>query len=298
MTKDAAAGTVYDLGYAPHEGERLGRSGAIRAILKDGVRRCLGLGRKPRTKVMPWVLIGAAIIPAAVIVSLSFFLEEFELGIGNPFESHASYFDTIGTLSMLFVALITPTLLIPDRRHGLLEIYASRPVRASDYLLARAGTLAVLASAYILIPHATLYIGIGALHDEGLWAGLMAHGGEIPLVLATTAAYVLGYGAPAFLISLYAKRTTTASGLFVMLMVLTQTLAEGVPRGAAGASYRYLALLSMFSSPVTIRDWFFGKLSTTPIVRLGLPKWTAIASILALVIVTAWAAHRRYRREL
>jgi len=68
-------GTVYDLGYVPHEGPRLGRSGAIRAIVKDGVRRALGLRRKPREKLMPWLLIGAAVVPATVIVSLTFVLE-------------------------------------------------------------------------------------------------------------------------------------------------------------------------------------------------------------------------------
>ena len=46
----AAEGTVYDLGYAPHEGPRLGRRAAIRAMFVDGTRRALGLRRKPATK--------------------------------------------------------------------------------------------------------------------------------------------------------------------------------------------------------------------------------------------------------
>ena len=58
-------GTIYDLGYAPHEGARLGRRAALRAMIVDGSRRALGLRRKPWTKVLPWGLIAAAIVPAA-----------------------------------------------------------------------------------------------------------------------------------------------------------------------------------------------------------------------------------------
>lgn len=42
----SAEGTVYDLGYTPHEGARLGRPAAIRAMVVDGSRRALGLDRK------------------------------------------------------------------------------------------------------------------------------------------------------------------------------------------------------------------------------------------------------------
>ena len=53
----SADGMVYDLGYAPHEGPRLGRRAAVRAMFVDGTRRALGLRRKPATKVLPWALI-------------------------------------------------------------------------------------------------------------------------------------------------------------------------------------------------------------------------------------------------
>jgi len=37
-----AEGGVFDLGYQPHDGPRLGRSGARRALFKDSLRRCAG----------------------------------------------------------------------------------------------------------------------------------------------------------------------------------------------------------------------------------------------------------------
>ena len=66
-------GVVYDLGYAPHEGPRLGRSGAIVATIKDGVRRVLGLRRRARKKILPWGLFAVAFLPAVAFIGLSFF---------------------------------------------------------------------------------------------------------------------------------------------------------------------------------------------------------------------------------
>jgi ABC-2 type transport system permease protein len=162
-----AEGTVYDLGYQPHEGPRLGRSAAIRAMVMDGSRRVLGLRRKAWPKVLPWALIAAAIVPAAWVVALSFVVAGFSLEDAGPFGDPARFFDMIGMLAMFFVALAAPTLLIPDRQYGVLAIYASRPVRASDYLLARAVTLLVLTSLFMLIPHTILYLGISALYVDG-----------------------------------------------------------------------------------------------------------------------------------
>ena len=65
-------GVVYDLGYQPYEGQRLGRGGAIKAMIKDGLRRTFGIRRKARKKVYPWGLVSLAFLPAAVFVGLSF----------------------------------------------------------------------------------------------------------------------------------------------------------------------------------------------------------------------------------
>ena len=292
-------GTVYDLGYAPHEGARLGRSGAIRAIFVDGLRRSLGLRRKARSKVLPWALIAAAVVPAVALVTVTFYLSGFELETGSPFASHARYFDTIGSLSMLFVALITPTLLIPDRRHGVLAIYASRPVRAVDYLLARSAALALLASAFILVPQTMLYVGIAALNAEGLWTGLRVNAPEILPTLGTTVGYVVGYCAPAFLVSIYSRRVAMASGIFVVAMYLSAGLSEVIPGSTDLWAYRAVAPLAWLFHPLTVRDWLFGlDEARMPFVQVGLPLWSAALVLLAFAVLTGVLAHRRYRRDL
>lgn len=294
----SAEGTVYDLGYHPHDGPRLGRPAAMRAILVDGVRRALGLRRKPKAKVLPWGLIAAATIPAAFAVALTFLVEGFSLEGEGGFASHADYFDTIGTLSMLFIALVAPTLLIPDRQYGVISIYASRPVRNHDYLFARAASLFIMASAFILIPQAMLYIGYSALNVDGLLAGLMENASEIPPVLGTTAAFVLGYGAPALLISLFVKRVAFATGGFVAIIVMTGALSDAIPRSSDLLIYKILAPLALWWNPFSARDWLFGEEGMTPLTQVQLPYWTGAIVILALTLVTAVIAQRRYRTEL
>ncbi len=295
----ALGGAVYDLGYTPHEGPRLGRAGAIKAIVIDGLRCSLALRRKPWARVLPWSLIAGAITPAVFFVGVTFLLAGFTVEDAGPFGSPAQFFDYIGTLAMVFVALVTPALLVPDRRHGVLSIYASRPVYASDYLLARAGTLVLLTSLFILIPHAILYVGISALNVGGLWTGLKEGAAEIPEILGTTLAYVVGYGAPAFLISLYARRVALGTGVYLLVMLMTGALVDALPRTSDLLVYKFLAPLSLFFHPMSVRDWLFDREPFgMPLVGVGLPLWVGAVVILVVASLTAVIALRRYRREL
>ncbi|HET6681871.1 MAG TPA: hypothetical protein VFG84_11760 [Gemmatimonadaceae bacterium] len=291
-------GTIYDLGYAPHEGPRLGRQAAIRAMCIDGTRRALGLRRKALAKVLPWGLIAAAIVPAAWVVALTFVFRGFSLEDAGPFGDPAEFFEMIGMLSMFFVALVAPTLLIPDREHGVLAIYASRPVRASDYLLARGATLVVLTTLFMLIPHLILYLGISALYVDGFRAGLVEHGKQLPAIIGTIAAFVLGYGAPAFLIALFVRRAFIATGVYVFAMFMTVSLLEAMPRATELLVFKVLAPLGLFSHPFTVRDWLFKREPQGwAMDRVGFEPWVGALVIVILVIATGAIAHRRYRRE-
>jgi ABC-2 type transport system permease protein len=291
-------GTIYDLGYAPHEGPRLGRGAAIRAMIFDGSRRALGLRRKAWAKVLPWGLIAAAVVPAAWVVALTFVVSGFDLDDAGPFGDPAEFFEMIGMLAMFFVALVAPTLLIPDREHGVLSIYASRPVRAIDYLFARGATLVVLTTLFMLIPHLIVYIGISSLYVDGFRAGLVENGKEIPAILGSIAAYVLGYGAPAFLVALFVRRAVIATGVYVFAMFMTVSLIEAMPRATELLVFKVLALFGLFWHPYSVRDWLFDREPEQwALERVGFDSWLGAVIIVAVAVTTAVIAHRRYRRE-
>jgi ABC-2 type transport system permease protein len=297
----SAEGTVYDLGYTPHEGRRLGRAGAFRAMVVDGARKALGLRRKAWAKVLPWALIGSAIVPAAWLVALTFLFDGFGVEEMGGFASPSELFEVLGSLSMLFMALVTPVLLIPDRVNGVLSIYASRPVRAGDYLLARAATVAILTSLFILIPQATMFIGVSALNVNGIWAGLSENASQIPEILGTTVALVVGYGAPAFLVSLYMKRVAMAAGVYVVTMFMTAALTDALPRASELLIFKVLAPFSLFFNPFSVRDWLFTEEvadSGFPLARVDLSPWIGAVAILVVAAITTVLAVRQYRKEI
>ena len=139
------SGAVFDLGYQPHDGPRLGRSAAVRTTLRDGIRRVFGIRRKARRKILPFLLLGMALIPAVVMVGLAFFMNQFGISEGE-FGTALDYFGWTGNLMILFCALAAPELLVPDRSDGVLSVYASRPLTTGDYLAARAAALAPTSS--------------------------------------------------------------------------------------------------------------------------------------------------------
>jgi ABC-2 type transport system permease protein len=150
---------IFDLGYQRYEGERTGRWARRRAIWRDGLRISLGLGRGAASKIAPWLLIGLALVPMAVLVVLAAFLgsvptdpDDFEL------PSYADYFDYAIIPLGLFAAVIAPLLLCPDRRDGVLALYAARPITPRDYVGSRWAAFFTVSAAVVCVPEAVLYI--------------------------------------------------------------------------------------------------------------------------------------------
>ena len=148
-------GAVYDLGYEPYHGERRGRKGARLTIWADGNRRVLGLRRKARRKIMPWILVGIALLPAIVSVGIAFVLPP---GVSNELDladANSGFFQLGGTIVMLFTALAAPELLIPDRKDGVLSMLSSRPLTSNDYLAARFASAVTVVGGFLLIPRSS-----------------------------------------------------------------------------------------------------------------------------------------------
>jgi ABC-2 type transport system permease protein len=293
-------GVVYDLGYKPHEGNRLGRSGAVPALYRDGLRRVLGLRRKGRKKIMPWLLLGIALIPAAVGIGLEFLLDEFtEIGSGIGFFGHEGYFDMTAILALLFIALAGPELLIPDRTQGVLALYSSRPLRVSDYLGGRAASLATVVLGFLLIPQLALYVGRAALADQGFVSYFLDESGVLLDILLAALGFFGAYAGIAFLISAFASRTAVAAGVYLAVMTASNGIAGAVSTQAVDLPGRkYAALFALEQHPRYVRDWIFGSAASSNTVpaEAGLDPWMSLAMVLLIVAATGIVTVRRYRR--
>ena len=111
---EAGDGAVYDRGYRPYEGPRGGEAAATLALYRASIRRALGIRRSWRQKVAPFVLLGIVTIPAIVNVGIGYVTRD--RGVDRI--EIITYRDYVGVSSalLLFVAIVAPDVMCPDRR--------------------------------------------------------------------------------------------------------------------------------------------------------------------------------------
>jgi ABC-2 type transport system permease protein len=290
-------GVVYDLGYTPYEGERRGRRGAFVTTVKDGVARVFGIRRGARKKILPFLLLGLALIPAVVFVGFAFLLSTFSPDAESPFGSYSSYFALAGTIVLLFVALAAPELLIPDRRYGVLSIYSSRPTTADDYVAARASALFIAIAIFLLVPQLLMYVGFSALSSDGFATALVDNAIELPRILLAAIAFMVAYGSVALLVSTIASRKAVAAGAILGLFIIGTGVASGLVQAVSVPGHRFAAFFALAEHPLHVTEWIFGTSSPDGVMRsAGFDAWVSLLIIVGLAVVSAVIVTLRYRR--
>jgi len=211
---------IFDLGYQGYDGARTGRSSRRRAIWRDGVRISLGLGRGSGAKVAPWVLIAFALVPALLLVVIAAFVgsapsdpDDFEL------PSYAEYYEFAIIPLSLFAAVVAPLLVCPDRRDGVLSLYAARPIAPLDYAASRWAAFATVAVGVACLPEAILFVwNLLDARDTGEWVSENLD--LVPRFLAAGLLVAFVLTALALLVSSFtARRAYAAIGTLAVLFV-------------------------------------------------------------------------------
>lgn len=286
---------IYDRGYRTYDGPRTGPTGARRAVFKEGIRRVLGLGRKARQKIFPWSLITIALIAAAVFVGIHWAIDNIQESLREGIPTYGGLFDFYSAISLLFIALAGPQLLIPDRESGALSVYFSRPLTVDGYLGAKVGAFAAVVGAIYVVPQLVLHIGLALIADEGFLPYMGDNLDVVWKVPVTTMAFIGLHGAIVFILSSVISRTGIAAAAFLGLIVAGSGIAAAV--AAAGfAGSEWFALLSIDQHPRIIRDYFFGDTVEYPAEGAGFEVWVSVLVILVLVAVAAAFVRYRYRK--
>ncbi|HSM01491.1 MAG TPA: hypothetical protein VK960_03480 [Acidimicrobiia bacterium] len=270
-------GVVFDLGWRPHDGPRLGRAGARRALYKDGLRRVLGLRRRARSKVFPFTLMAIALLPALFFVAFSVIAGEFD-PTATLF-GHSQYFDLTGALVLIFTALASSELLVPDRVNGTLAIYASRPLTVGDYVAMRAASLATVVFGFLWLPHVVLFLGRAWVNGFATYVG---DNWEVLWETAlSSAVYFAAYAPLGFLIAAFSKRTSVAAGVYLGVI----TISSAAARGLLEAGFDFVAVFAFQHHPGYVKDWIMD--STT---HQWIPSdagFDASVSLLMILVVAA-----------
>ncbi len=286
---------IYDRGYRTYDGPRLGTRGARRAVFKDGVRRVLGLGRKARQKIFPWTLIAISVISAAIFVGIHWAIGNIEESLRQEIPTYGGLFDFYSGISLLFIALAGPQLLIPDRTKGVLSVYFSRPLTVDGYLGSKVAAFATVVGSIYIVPQIVLHLGLALIASEGFLPYLGDNLDILWKVPVTTAAFIALHGAVVFLLSTVIDRTGIAAAAFLGTLFAGGAIAGRVAEaGFPGA--RFFSLLALDHHPRIIRDYFFGDTVTYAPEIAGFEVWVSAVIIIGLAVGAAWFVRRRYRR--
>jgi ABC-2 type transport system permease protein len=293
MSIPMAEGVVFDLGYRPHDGPRLGRAGARRALFGDGLRRVFGIRRRARRKALPFVLVAIALLPAMFFVAVG--VVAGELDPGATFFGHAQYFDLTGTVALLFVALAAGELLVPDRIHGTLAVYASRPLTTSDYLVGRAAALAAVVFSFLWLPHLVLYLGRAWVSPAGFGSYAADHLADLWETAAASAVYLAALAPLAFVLATLSRTVSVSAGAFLAVVTIS-----GPTTGAlVDADFRFLGAFALQHHPGYVKDWILGTATRAWVPeRAGFDPALSLTIIAAVAVASAALVAVRYRRAV
>ena len=270
-------GTIYDIGYRRYDGPRLGRGGAIGAVVEAGLRAVFGLGRSGRAKIIPWGAVILAVMPAVVAVAIRVLAGDLIPELYN----YENYLWQIGALFSIFVAAQAPELVVNDIRYRVLPLYFSRPMSRIDYVAAKLLALTLGLLSLTLVPVLILFLG-RVLATDDLVAALGDEIGYLPSILGSGVLHAVVLASVGLAICSLASRRAFAAGailaVFLIGGVISAVLAE-----AGGAFDDWAPFLNPLSIIDGARQWLFGgEVAESPVgaSSVPLPVYGLAAAIL------------------
>jgi ABC-2 type transport system permease protein len=247
-------GAVYDRGYRPYDGPRGQRGAATIALVKASVRRALGLRRSWRQKVAPFALLAVVTIPAIVNVGIGYVTRD-RLADRVEIITYREYVGVSAAL-LLFVALVAPDVMCPDRRQRVLPLMFARPLTGVDYVAGKLVSITSIVFAFSFLPQVVLYAG-NMLVSDGALDYLTDHLDVLWKVPVAAFLLALYYAVVGVAISAMTDRRIVAGaaiiGLFLVTSISSAVIVGDyeIEGGSAGALVNVLAL------PLYLRDIVF-----------------------------------------
>ncbi len=251
----SGAGAVYDRGYRPYDGPRGGQGAATLALYKASMRRAVGIRRSWRQKFAPFVLLGIVTIPAIVNVGIGYVTRNEAVFDRVDIITYREYVGVSSAL-LLFVALVAPDVICPDRRHHVLPLMFARPLTGFDYVLAKFAAITTILFLFSFLPQVVLFVGNMLVSDDALdyFKGHLDVLWQVPVAVAVLAVY---YAVIGLAISSLTDRRIVAGAAIIGLFLVT-SVASGILVG----DHRFgegsaAALINVLAVPLYVRDLVF-----------------------------------------
>jgi ABC-2 type transport system permease protein len=224
---------IHDIGYQRYTGPRLGRGAVFGAIYQHGLRAAFGFGRTAKAKIFPWLVIGIAILVAVIVAAVRAQVDIVLL-------TYAQFADQMSWLIILFVAIVAPELVSRDLRSGVLPLYFSRPLPASDYVAAKFAALVTAVWLLLGGPQLIMFLGAALTTKKGM-SGVWDEVGDLAPALAYSLLWAIVFASISLLVaSVTGKRAFAAGGIVAVFLMTTpvvgvlSVLPSEAARGMAG----------------------------------------------------------------
>jgi ABC-2 type transport system permease protein len=288
-------GAVYDRGYRPYDGPRGQRGAATFALYKASMRRALGIRRSWRQKVAPFTLLAIVTSPAVVNVGIGYVTRDRFLSQRFEIITYREYVGVSSAL-LLFVALVCPDVMCPDRRQHVLPLMFARPITGVDYVVAKLGAIGTILFAFSFLPQVVLFVGNMLVSDSALdyFTGHLDVLWKVPLAVGLLAAY---YAVVGIAISSLTDRRIVG-GASIMGLLLITSIASAIFVGDFEAGHgSAAALVNVLAVPIYLRDLVFlgHTASRSPLSGVANGGLFAILVYVFVVAVGVVVLMRRYR---
>jgi ABC-2 type transport system permease protein len=283
---------IYDLGYQRYTGARHGRAHSIRTLWWFSVRAAFGMGRGEQARRMPVVVTALVFLPALVQVGVASATSMIN------FISYANYLEFSALAIALFVAAQAPELIVNDKQNGTLALYLSRPIRASDYALAKLAALTTATTVLTLGPMMVLFMAKVFL-PESPWTAFKEEWTELFPIIGGSLLISLFFGAVALALSSYAVKRAFATASVIAFFMLTPALYAVAQSVTTGAVRRWSVMLNPVLVVSGLSRWLFELEASrrSAVGRADLPGSAYLWMVLAVIAVAAFVLFSRYRRN-
>jgi ABC-2 type transport system permease protein len=287
---DAAAGTIYDIGYRNYEGARLGRGYAFRTLYVHSLRSVFGLGRGGKALIIPWALFLAMIFPGVVTVAVA----GISGGMLNKLIDYHEIYTWDAMMLALFCAAQAPELVSRDHYNRVLPLYFSRALRKSDYAFAK--LLAIWTAVFLVMLAPLLIVLTGRLGlPADFGAAFREESRHFFAIVAAPAVCALVFGTLSVAIAAYVPRRGIASAAVLGVYLLTVPVV-GILWDAIDAKWSVL-LNPVLVGTGAIFPLFGEKHERGSILRqVGLPDEAYYTAVGVYAVVFTLLLLNRYRR--
>jgi ABC-2 type transport system permease protein len=292
MAETRAAGTIYDLGYQRYAGSRLGRANAIRQLLQYSFRAAFGAGRGQRARLVPFIILLVVFVPVVVQVGIASMTSNVSM------INFAQYMEFTAFLVALFTASQAPELIVPDRKHGVLALYLSRPMRGTDYALAKLGAIVLAMLVLTLVPQLTLWGGRVFIPAD-TWASFRAESGKLLPIVGGTLGTAVYMGSIGLAISSVCSRRAFANAGIIAYFLILPAAVSIIHRLSTGDMKRYVVLAHPVWLLTGFSNWLFDVEAQrrTAVGRAELPGTTYLIALIGVSAIFTAVLMWRYRRS-